>query len=266
LVPREPWTYVDSPDDVINLLIRERADLNPLYVAETPLQMAVRNFSDSDTIKIMLMAGAKVNAVGEDEAVAVKIRTEHQVLDKEDIDEMVNERGLEHYYDTSLKIVMKKIESSPSDKSELIELKDLLESYGGKALHLFPFRNLPGYVEADMRALRIDTKDGTKTPLNVNDHGEVARDVPQAFIPQSRRLPAPWIAGSDYICVWPNCSPRAAFKNAKELGCHIQTSHDMNRLEHSEVAKTAITSTFHYPPPSENPTTHWTERFRGKNF
>jgi hypothetical protein len=152
----EMASYADDGDlsQVVSLLIDEGADLNPHGVAETPLQRAVRRFSGSDFIEKMLKAGANLNSIGDDKAVMAKLRAEHQGLD--DIDDILNKRGLEHYHDTPLKIVMKMIESDASDMLKLFRTKSLLERYGGKALHLFPIKGLPGYVEGDIRAFCWD--------------------------------------------------------------------------------------------------------------
>jgi hypothetical protein len=99
----------------------------------------------------MLDARADTNAVSEDEVVVTKIRAEHEW--DEDIDETINYRRLEWYYDTPLKIVMKQIEGATPSTQELTtltELKDLLKSYGGKPLHLFPIKDLPRYVKEDV--------------------------------------------------------------------------------------------------------------------
>ena len=69
--------------------------------------------------------------------------------------------------DTPLKIVKKLIERAAPGTQELttlIELKDLLKSYGGKPLHLFPIKDLPGYVKED-----VELENGNKTEIGEND-------------------------------------------------------------------------------------------------
>jgi hypothetical protein len=157
---------VESLLEVLEQLVNANAHLNPPYIAETPLQAAVRKRHDISIIRFLLSHGADVNGVGNDEAVVAKIR--YDLRDENDrnlVDNMIHCRGNAYYYDTPLRIAENKRRANfsmyqPFVKEEmLIELKELLKSYGAKSLHLFPVEDLPGYVEADMQAIPEDIED-----------------------------------------------------------------------------------------------------------
>jgi hypothetical protein len=50
-----------------------------------------------------------------------------------------------------------------TEEEKLTDLKELLKGYGSKSLHLFPIKDLPRYVEADMKAISGNCKDEVHT-------------------------------------------------------------------------------------------------------
>jgi ankyrin repeat protein len=162
---------------LVNILLANKANPNPLMVSITPLQAAILETPDYMIIAMLLASGADVNGVADDEATVFQIRYCHQMclsqasrsdlerwgLDQQSQEDDIRNRGEQENYDTPLRIVESQREKhgrngrskSPLDEAEvkrLNDLKDLLKSYGGKSLHLFPVKGLPGYVEADMKA------------------------------------------------------------------------------------------------------------------
>ena len=69
------------------------------------------------------------------------------------IEEMIHDRGEAYYYDMPLQIAENKRCTTTqgcvyeAEKERLTALKELLKSYGAKLLHIFPIKDLPGYVK-----------------------------------------------------------------------------------------------------------------------
>lgn len=145
------YATIASRLEVLKLLVEANAYLNPLCVAETPLQAAISRGHNIAIIRFLLEAGADVNGVGNDEAVIIRIRHDYRGGGRDHIDNMIHERGGEHYYDTPLRIA--------ENKRNTRALIELLESHGAKSLHLFPVKDLPGYAEADMKTISEDSED-----------------------------------------------------------------------------------------------------------
>jgi hypothetical protein len=144
---------IDGRLRTVQVLLAANINPNPRFVAETPLQAALRivqevyNVDQSDLIKIaeaLLQAGADVNGIGDDDAIVARIKYENR--DSDDhlaIKKRIHDRGKGHEYDTPLRIV-------ESWGNALADLTNFLTSHGAKSLHRFPIAGLPGYVEEDM--------------------------------------------------------------------------------------------------------------------
>jgi hypothetical protein len=156
----------------VRLLLCAGADPNPRGVAKTPLQVAAKNHN-CHVAKLLLDAGAHVNAVADDEAVVVKIRqwytqaqSEEDLYIQQEIDKDIRERGKGDSYLTPLRIVETRsnYETRGTRKyndleQESADVKQLLIERGGKSLSLFPVKDLPGYVEADIKSISRDRTD-----------------------------------------------------------------------------------------------------------
>jgi hypothetical protein len=175
--------YEESPDsnklDILQLLLKAGVDVNPRFVGETPLQAAVRKGYEYyfALVRVLLEAGADVNAVGDDEAVVKGFKYDHRnEVDQNLISKIVYERGKARNYDTPLRLA-KTIRYTKNatdyryktEESMRTDLKKLLKSYGAKSLHLFPVKDLPGYVEADIEAFLKDSEDEEETGAESNE-------------------------------------------------------------------------------------------------
>lgn len=144
----------------------------------TPLQSAVKNavarlaFESDDfrecfrIVNVLLENGARPNGVANDDINKDRIRHTCKLLNRKYeeyalvqpdqfrlIDLALQDRGTSTFYDTPLRMLEdkeKKLRRRDARSSDFQELRDLLTSYGGKSLHLFPIKGLPGYVEEDM--------------------------------------------------------------------------------------------------------------------
>jgi hypothetical protein len=159
----------------IDILLKNGANPNLPGAFLSPLQMhllqcsaAGSSLGPSHAIAAKLLAhGCDVNAVADDEANITRIRREcafmfrrHKLKERkqEYIDNAVYCRGQSEWYNTPLRIVQKHMQlirrcqpSNAAQKLEILEgIEKLLQGYGGKSLHLFPIRGLPGFVEEDM--------------------------------------------------------------------------------------------------------------------
>lgn len=159
------FTYDDnSPVGITESLLEEGADPNPRGVAITPLQ-AASLCQVSHRMKILLDAGAQVNAVGDDRAIVAGIQKrsttgadpfimgdswpQKKFLSQIEICKLISTRGALRNYETPLRIVEKRLDQSADDeRDELLEMKNLLIENGGKSLNLYPGQNIPGHLEA----------------------------------------------------------------------------------------------------------------------
>ena len=148
-------------------LLKAGADPNPRGprgVAITPLQVASLGV-DSYIMKILLDAGAQVNAVGDDRAIVAGIQRRSntradqfimgdgwprkEFLSQIEIHKLISTRGALRNYETPLRIVEKRLHQSAGYRRDaLLEMKDLLIENGGKSLNLYPGHNIPGHLEA----------------------------------------------------------------------------------------------------------------------
>jgi hypothetical protein len=160
---------------LIDILLKNEANPNLPGAFLSPLQMhliqcstARSSWGPSYTITAKLLAhGCDVNSVADDEANITRVRRECafmfrrrrlQEKRQEYADHAVYGRGRSEIYDTPLRIVQNRIESirrgqpvKAAQKLEILtSIERLLQGYGGKSLHLFPIKGLPGFVEEDM--------------------------------------------------------------------------------------------------------------------
>ena len=146
----------------VSLLLSRGADPNLSQVYRTPLQLAVsRNHLNIPAVEMLLNANANVNAIADDDVVVRHLR---KIYDDDSDDELLRKeiygRGKGKEYDTPLRIVKNKLDqakregssSSRDNLEDLAELVRLLEERGAKSFHLFPIKDLPGYVEEDIIA------------------------------------------------------------------------------------------------------------------
>lgn len=147
---------------VIESLLKAGADPNPRGVAITPLQAACLGYY-SFNMKILLDAGAQVNAVGDDRAIVAGIQKrsttgadpfimgdgwpQKKFLSQIEICKLISTRGALRNYETPLRIVEKRLDQS-DHRGELLNMKNLLIENGGKSLNLYPGQNVPGHLEA----------------------------------------------------------------------------------------------------------------------
>ena len=171
------------------ILLAHKADPNAGACAMTPLQSLLESITYQDWLdegrstavfqisRKLLESGANVNAVACDRTRAEKIRlTSHYCFErypwafggKEEqltaVAFAISTRGESEFYSTPLRMIQTrktnwiewfKIErdnTTERDEAEkrIYKLVDLLTSYGAKSLHLFPVKDLPGYVAEDM--------------------------------------------------------------------------------------------------------------------
>lgn len=143
--------------NIIQHLLGAGADPNPRGVAITALQAAV--ICDcSSTVKLLLDAGAHVNAVGSDEAIVAGIErgsipkdypfssevavddiVEDGQLSQNRIQQLICARSILRNYETPLRIVEKRLHHADHpDDIELLAMINILEGKGGKSLNLYP--------------------------------------------------------------------------------------------------------------------------------
>jgi hypothetical protein len=122
---------------VVDRLLKAGANANPSAVCKTPLQLAVERDHHIDVVKLLLAAGADVNAVGNREAVTVDM--EDPLPEKST---RQDSRSVESYYDTPLRIAEKKTNGHKPGTAEygmedkrLAELLCLLIQNGGISCH-----------------------------------------------------------------------------------------------------------------------------------
>lgn len=102
--------------DVVRLLLRAGADPNPPGVYKTPLQLAVERCHHIDIVRLLLAAGAAVNAVGNDEAIAIDVEVVNEEAGAIDVEygfatttTRHDSRRTEFYYGTPLLIAEKMV-------------------------------------------------------------------------------------------------------------------------------------------------------------
>lgn len=159
--------------DIFESLLGAGVNPNPRGLAITPLQAAVL-CNDSSVVKLLLDAGAHVNAVGDDEAIVASIKRrstteqlplitesdldgtvcdfdfEEEYLSQNEISELVRKRSSRRNYETPLRIVENQLDRADSRKRDiLLETKEYLVEKGGKSLKLYPGQNFQGLLGAD---------------------------------------------------------------------------------------------------------------------
>jgi hypothetical protein len=165
----------------IDFLLAHNAKVDLHHYKVTPVQSAVEQalrilygtqigFSNAcSVIRILLDNGASMNAVANDQANTEQIRHTCRlffqqliapaVLQKEQeyTELTLWDRGPSPFYDTALRMLEKEKKEQISERllrgghlKKLEMLEDLQKSHGTKSLHLFPIKNLPGYVEEDL--------------------------------------------------------------------------------------------------------------------
>jgi hypothetical protein len=173
---------LETVSPIVEFLIDE-VDLRPHKCSISPIQMTLQallceNSQSMDhaelchqVIRRLLASGADANSVVDDAANLIRIRNLSSLLleqampfepaqTKLEIQEFVlAQRGNPKTYgcyDTPLRIIRylkeKQLWASPSSPfmHKVEEIEKLLETYGGRDLHLFPVKDLPGYNEAHM--------------------------------------------------------------------------------------------------------------------
>lgn len=165
--------YVLAMSNIFESLLGAGVNPNPRGLAITHLQAAV-HCNDSSVVKLLLDAGAHVNAVGDDEAIVAGIKRrstteelllitesdlhgtvwnfdfEEQYLSRNEISELVCKRSSGRNYETPLRIVENQLDRADSRKRDiLLGMKEYLVEKGGKSLKLYPGQNLQGHLGAD---------------------------------------------------------------------------------------------------------------------
>ncbi|KAH9220714.1 hypothetical protein DL95DRAFT_519613 [Leptodontidium sp. 2 PMI_412] len=168
---------IDGMLSFVRLLLRELgADPSSKGGCITPLQLTALLFPRSPEIYLkvareLLLCGADPNGVAHDTANQSRIVHSSQILPscfphgcREGLQKLTEEalecRGKSQFYDTPLRTLEsdQRVYSTstsrfynPQYQLQLMkELGILLKSYGGRSLHLFPVKDLPGYCEEDM--------------------------------------------------------------------------------------------------------------------
>ncbi|KAL5323933.1 hypothetical protein ACEPPN_008475 [Leptodophora sp. 'Broadleaf-Isolate-01'] len=192
----------------VRLLLRELgADPSSKGGCITPLQLTALLFPRSPEIYLevareLLLCGADPNGVAHDTANQSRIVHSSQLLPtcfpdgcKEGLQEVnrLTEKALEcrgksQFYDTPLRTLESHQKTYSTSTSRFCnpqyqlpskELEILLKNYGGKSLHLFPVKDLPGYCEEDMMIWEEMKENENKNARCADDLGSdaVGEDV-----------------------------------------------------------------------------------------
>jgi hypothetical protein len=123
-----------SYESVLELLIEAGANPDPQAVCKTPLQLAVELQHGPEVVKMLLTAGAKVNAVGDPAAAASDMK-----------DRMLQANTLrrdawsvESYFDTPLRIAQTMTCGNEREKQRMSDVRAILVEYGGISSHKRP--------------------------------------------------------------------------------------------------------------------------------
>jgi hypothetical protein len=107
------------------------------------LQAAVLYHTSIELIRILLDAGADVNAVGDDEAVIASLMYGCQ-LEQADTCGLIHRRGEKHYYDSPLRIAQTKLyEWQGTNRDSQADLVAYLESRRAKSFRKSPSQDTP---------------------------------------------------------------------------------------------------------------------------
>ncbi len=143
------------------------ADPNPRGLTLTALQAAA--ICDcSAIVRLLLNAGAHVNAVGNDEAIVAgvergTITEDNPFISEVDVDDIDKDRYSQteiqrliyirnrfQNYQTPLRIVENRLGHADGEtRDELLAMKNILEEKGGKSLNLFPEEKLWDWMLAN---------------------------------------------------------------------------------------------------------------------
>ena len=166
--------YVLAMSNIFESLLGAGVNTNPRGLALTPLQAAAL-CNDSWFVKLLLDAGAHVNAIGDDEAIVAGIKRrstteqlplitesdldrtvcdfdfEEQYLTRNEISELIRKRSSRRNYETPLRIVENQLDRAGDSENRhiLLEMKEYLVEKGGKSLKLYPGQNFQGHLKAD---------------------------------------------------------------------------------------------------------------------
>jgi ankyrin repeat protein len=110
---------------VVDALLKSGAEVNPTAVCKTPLQVAIERVHDSDVIKMLLAAGADVNAVGDPQAVVDDITARRQ-----EVSTRRDSESVEAYCDTPLRLAenilnQRRVALRLKEKPSQVELDDI---------------------------------------------------------------------------------------------------------------------------------------------
>jgi len=164
---------------IVEFLLAKGVDTRATNVAVNPLQTTIieasrqRDYSSwyqpnfPLLVKNLVEAGFDINGVADDKTNQQRLRHScHQFFERQNfpesfdreevIERVLRNRGRSYLYDTPLRILLdkwkvRKITEYDEHIENFESALNILEKHGAKSLHLFPVKELPGYVEEDMK-------------------------------------------------------------------------------------------------------------------